>query len=73
MSSERIAICVATYRRPEGLSRLLKGLAVLTLPKGVSCIVVVVDNDPDESAKSIVLNAVLPCEVCYVHEPARNL
>jgi glycosyltransferase involved in cell wall biosynthesis len=41
----RVAVCVATYRRPDGLARLLDGLAALT---GDALIrVVVIDNDPE--------------------------
>ena len=45
----RVAVCVATYRRPDGLARLLDGLAALTGDALVR--VVVIDNDPDGPAR----------------------
>jgi len=46
-----LLIAVCTYRRPEGLSNLLASLADLPLPPGVSAEVLVVDNDPERSAR----------------------
>jgi hypothetical protein len=45
----RVAVCVATYRRPDGLARLLDGLAALTGDALVR--VVVNDNDPEGPAR----------------------
>lgn len=52
----RVTVCVASYRRPEGLKRLLGGLDKLTFVKGrpPTIEVVVVDNDPAGTA----------CELC---------
>lgn len=41
------AICIATYRRPDGLRRLLDALAALDAPDGWRVETRVVDNDPD--------------------------
>jgi succinoglycan biosynthesis protein ExoM len=49
-----ISICVATYRRPRGLGRLLESLARLKLPEGVAIEIVVVDNDAAASAAPVV-------------------
>ncbi len=46
----RVAVCVATYRRPEGLLRLLHGLNALSLPEGAALEIHVVDNDAAGSA-----------------------
>jgi succinoglycan biosynthesis protein ExoM len=48
-----ISVCVATYRRREGLARLLASLAALELPDGVDIEIVVVDNDAEGSAAPI--------------------
>jgi succinoglycan biosynthesis protein ExoM len=50
-----VAICVASYCRPEGLKRLLEGLNQLTFSKNETpeITVVVVDNDANGSAKEI--------------------
>ena len=49
-----ISICVATYKRPEGLSRLLQGLNNLRFSKleKPQIEVVIADNDHEGSAKS---------------------
>jgi succinoglycan biosynthesis protein ExoM len=46
--SMRVAVCTITYRRPEGLKRLIDGLDHLTFSKNEpsSLEIVVVDNDP---------------------------
>jgi len=44
------SICVITYRRPEGLERLLASIARLKQPEGCALEVVVVDNDPTSEA-----------------------
>ncbi|MBW2543659.1 MAG: glycosyltransferase family 2 protein [Deltaproteobacteria bacterium] len=48
-----VSICIATFRRPEGLSRLLDSLDRVKLPVGVEAEVIVVDNDREESAASV--------------------
>jgi len=68
------SICVATYRRPEGLARLLDSLERLKVPAGIRLEIIVVDNDRDESAASIVQS--LSCSVGSIHycvEPKRNI
>lgn len=46
----RVAICVATFRRPDGLRRLLESLDALALTRHSARLeVVVVDNDPNAS------------------------
>jgi succinoglycan biosynthesis protein ExoM len=47
-----VSICVATFRRPRGLVRLLDSLARLTLPKDLVVEIVVVDNDAAGEARS---------------------
>ena len=48
-----VSVCIATFRRPSGLARLLDSLAKLKLPEGVTVEIVVVDNDPAASAAPI--------------------
>ncbi|MFQ5495238.1 MAG: glycosyltransferase family 2 protein [Phycisphaerae bacterium] len=50
----KVAVCILTYRRPAGLTRLLEGLAALTFegdPPDVRCLVV--DNDDAGSARAV--------------------
>jgi len=69
-----VSICIATYRRPEGLSRLLDSLERLKLPFGLRLETIVIDNDADESARRIVearVDALDPIQ--YSVEPRRNI
>jgi len=69
-----VSICIATYRRPEGLSRLLDSLERLKLPIGIRIETIVVDNDSDASAASIALSrsgSIEPLHYCV--EPCRNI
>lgn len=52
----RVAVCVITYRRPEGLERLLEGLDGLTFrheSPEPDVKVIVIDNDPGGSARAL--------------------
>ena len=50
----RVAVCVITYRRPEGLTRLLAALdALLPADPPAELRIEVVDNDPGESARGV--------------------
>lgn len=49
-----ISICVSTYRRPEGIRRLLTGLDSLRLPEPRAHIeIVVVDNDTEPGVREV--------------------
>ena len=48
------SICVATYRRPQLLKRLLQSLNQQALPDNVSIEIIVVDNDSEKSAEAVV-------------------
>lgn len=54
----RVAICIITYRRPEGLRRVLDAVSRLTPPapgdRTVEVEVVVVDNDPAGTGAAVV-------------------
>jgi glycosyltransferase involved in cell wall biosynthesis/GT2 family glycosyltransferase len=51
----RVAVCIITYRRPEGLKRLLDGLDRLVFEKNPlpDLEIIVVDNDPTGSAQAL--------------------
>jgi len=56
--AERIAVCVCTFRRPQGLLETLKGLDALTFAGEAPQVeVIVVDNDPNRSAEAACLEA----------------
>lgn len=72
----RVAVCVATCRRPVMLRSLLASLGSLRFddpPPHVE--VVVADNDPDGGARDVVeaCRSALLFPLHYVHEPRRNI
>jgi len=75
----RVAICIATYNRLEGLRRALSGLALQQpVPAGndpVEAEIVVIDNNPGGEAGAVVeeLRPRLPWPLRYVHQPQRGL
>jgi glycosyltransferase involved in cell wall biosynthesis len=73
----RVAVCVITYRRPEGLKRLLNGLNGLVFEKNPlpDLEVIVVDNDPTGSAKALceVAEPNLRWPLKYRVEPRRGI
>lgn len=67
----RIAALVPTLRRPESLERALRSLFDEARRTPVLGEIVVVDNDPEASARSkaLRLKDVAPVPLIYVHEP----
>jgi glycosyltransferase involved in cell wall biosynthesis len=66
-----IAVCALTYRREDGLRRLLEGMARQELPEPAPALrVIVVDNDPERGARELChdLAAALPWPLEYHHE-----
>ena len=69
-----VSICIATYRRPEGLSRLLDSLERLKLPMGIQIETIVVDNDCDGSAAAVAQSRSGSLEpIHYCVEPRRSI
>ncbi|HEV7524950.1 MAG TPA: glycosyltransferase [Acidimicrobiia bacterium] len=68
----RATICVTTYKRPVGLARLLTAIGALEIPDGWDFDVVVVDNDPEGSARPVV-EATPNLAVRHVAEPDRGI
>lgn len=52
-AGQGISLCICTYRRSDGLARLLRAIAVLERPPGHLFELVVVDNDPAGSARAV--------------------
>ena len=72
----RVAICIATYRRPRMLSELLASLGGLAFPTDPpELAIIVVDNDAEGTAEPIVdvARSGLPGSVVYVREAERNI
>jgi len=71
-----VSLCVATFRRPDGLDRLVRSLARVELSKSqVALELNVVDNDPDGSAEPVCSNLrpEVGFPVNYHIEPRRGI
>jgi succinoglycan biosynthesis protein ExoM len=68
-----VAVCALTYRRPDGLKRLVEGLNALGFQRNQTpnLTVIIVDNDPSASAKQLCqsLSQQAKWPIKYVHEP----
>lgn len=73
--SDRISVCICTYRRPELLARLLAALTNQVSHPAFTFDIVVVDNDSDRSSEEVVRGIALrtDVEVSYHCEPERNI
>ena len=71
----KVALCICTYRRPAGLRRLLNAVARLQTERVGALEIVVVDNDPDGSARATCdeMAGGMPFIVRYAHEPRRGI
>jgi succinoglycan biosynthesis protein ExoM len=70
-----VALCVCTYRRPAGLRRLLDAVGRLRTERVGALEIVVVDNDPDGSARATCEQMAdgMPFILRYVHEARRGI
>lgn len=72
----KVDVCVLTYRRPQSLVRLLGALQELRFPDGPPELrVLVVDNDPEQSAREICEDARswLSAPLVYIVEKRRGI
>jgi succinoglycan biosynthesis protein ExoM len=74
MGTPDISICIATFRRPRGLVRLLDSLSRQKLPDGLDVEIIVVDNDAAGAARP---RATAVCDaarrVRWFVEPRQNI
>lgn len=70
----RISICIATYKRPEGLAALLQSINVQEFRDDVTVEILIVDNDPP-TAEGVVSDFALtsPYDVRYLEQPEPNI
>jgi succinoglycan biosynthesis protein ExoM len=69
-----IDICIASYKRPQLLAKLLASLAAQNLPADVTLGVIVVDNDPAGTARPAVENALAAgLSIRYFMQPEKNI
>jgi succinoglycan biosynthesis protein ExoM len=71
----RIAICVATYKRPSLLANLIDGLSRLDVERleGATLEVIIVDNDSNGSAEPVVRQTPMPWPIRYAIESRRGI
>ena len=72
----KIAICISTFRRPQGLHQLLRSLAAITAPTGADITCVIVNNDPDDPAPQDIASeaaAWFPYPISVHYEATRGL
>lgn len=75
LTARRLAVCAATYKRPDCLRVLLECLAAVRVPPHTSLEFRVVDNDAARSAEAVVreLAPTLPGPCRYLSEPRANI
>jgi succinoglycan biosynthesis protein ExoM len=71
----QVDVCVATFKRPLLLSKLLESLSLQELPTGIAMRIIVVDNDKNGSARPIVEQFSAGSDVLVVYdiEPVQNI
>jgi succinoglycan biosynthesis protein ExoM len=73
-SKPKIDVCVATYKRPELLKKLLLSLSAQETGDEFSFAVAVADNDAQRSAEAVVREfEAAGCKISYVVEPEQNI
>lgn len=76
LKNRKIDICIATFKRPELLARLLSSiLEQKSLPEQKNLQIIVIDNDAHETARKVVESFVLNCiyKIVYDIEPIQNI
>lgn len=70
-----VLIGVCTYKRPQMLRDCLDSLTQQLVPPNISAAIVVVDNESDPAAETIVdeFYQISPIPIYYVHEPRRGI
>jgi glycosyltransferase involved in cell wall biosynthesis len=75
--SERVAVCISTFHRPDGLEAVLRSLGGLTFAgRAPELTIVVVNNDPEDGDPADVcarVRAGCPHDIVLLAEPKRGL
>lgn len=68
------SICIATYKRPERLTRLLESIEAQELDDGVSVEIIIVDNDPPSAEAAVTCFAATSrFSIRYLTQPEQNI
>ncbi|ESS74091.1 succinoglycan biosynthesis protein ExoM [Methyloglobulus morosus KoM1] len=70
-----IDICIATYKRVDLLKKLLESLVVQILDESIKIRIIIIDNDPNASAQSIVNAFFAKKDLPYIYDtqPEKNI
>jgi glycosyltransferase involved in cell wall biosynthesis len=68
-----VAVCVCTYKRPAMLSLCLQSLARQTIRDDFEAVIIVVDNDADQSARNVVSKISMSIKTKYHCESRRGI
>lgn len=70
-----VDICIATYKRVAWLKKLLSSLAAQILDAHVNIRIIIIDNDPEKSAQSMVASFFSNKDVPYIYDtqPEKNI
>lgn len=69
----KLALCTATFKRPDGLRRLLDALDAMEQTEQADVTVIVVDNDPAEPAAWVRDRTIFGKNVVYASEARRGI
>jgi succinoglycan biosynthesis protein ExoM len=70
-----VSVCIATYKRPELLAKLLESLFVQKIRENIEFEIIVVDNDPCTSARFVINDFVKAgrTNIKYFTQPTKNI
>jgi succinoglycan biosynthesis protein ExoM len=71
----KFSICVATYKRPELLKKLIDSLLIQKSIELAEVEIIIVDNDLNESARPVIDNFLgkHQCDISYFVQPEKNI
>ena len=69
-----VSVCIATYRRPDGLRNLLESIGLQDVPSNLELEVLVVDNDPPSAESTVqAFHDACPFPVHYLSQTEPNI
>jgi succinoglycan biosynthesis protein ExoM len=74
-SAVSVDVCIATYKRLDLIRQLLESLAVQTIIDSLKLRIIIIDNDPEKSAKTTVDTFFSDKDIAYIYDvqPEKNI
>ncbi len=71
----RIDVCIATYKRPHLLEKLLQSITEQSIINSIYLRIIIIDNDPEQSADNIVKSFFDKKDFVYIYDvqPEKNI